>query len=96
MSGFVLGPGHKTDPVVPAFNEFMRHGGLTLSICSQFDELPDYKGINRKQFHFSPVTGPNCSVSDPRVSWSHCYYTAICSRSSSQGQVKAFLSFVSG
>lgn len=59
VSGSVPGPGHEPDPVVPAFKEFMLHGELTLSSCSRFDELPGYKGINRKQLHFSPVTGPN-------------------------------------
>lgn len=73
--GSVLGPGLEPDPVVPAFKESMLQGELTLSICSQFNEQPDYRGINSKQFHFSAVTGPNCSVADPRVLWSHSVIT---------------------
>lgn len=75
MSSSVLGTGCQPDPVVPAFKESVLCGELTLSICSQFNELPDCRGINSKQFHFSPITGPNCSVADRRVLWSHSVIT---------------------
>ena len=40
--------------------------GADIEHLQQFMELSVRRGLYRKWFHFSPVSGPNCVVADPR------------------------------